>query len=245
MLNIVIPMAGRGSRFEQAGYLLPKPLIDVAGTPMIKVVTDNLSLKGKYIFLVLKEHYDKYNLSEVLPSITEPNECEIVIVDRVTEGAACTILLAKHLINNDDELVIANSDQWVDWSSAHFIDYMRRREAHGGICTFYATHPKWSFAKVNEDGIITEVAEKNPISSTATVGIYYWSKGSLFVNSAELMISKNIRTNGEFYACPAYNELIQSGGIVYNYPVPRMMGLGVPEDLEKFLREEKNVTHKS
>lgn len=240
MINVVIPMAGRGSRFEKAGYSFPKPLIDVNNDPMIKIIVDNLNIQCdsgvRYIFLVLKDHYDKFSLRYLLPLIVGGNECEIVVVDSVTEGAACTVLLARELIDNDDKLILANSDQWVYWNSAHFLNFMKEKDADGGIVTFHACHPKWSFAKVDEaTNLVTEVAEKKPISNVATVGIYYFKKGSLFVKSAEQMINKDIRTNGEFYVCPVFNEVIQNGGRVYSYPVAEMKGLGTPEDLQRFL----------
>lgn len=233
-------MAGRGSRFQAAGYTFPKPLIEVNGDPMIKVVTDNIGLKAQYIYIVLKEHYDNYSLKYLLPLISEKysdgRECKIIVVDSVTEGAACTILLAKEAINVDEELVIANSDQWIDWRGDHFIEFARRNHATGAILTFISTHPKWSFVKVDElSNSITEVAEKKPISNVATVGIYYFVSGKFFVGAAEKMIEKNIRTNGEFYVAPVYNEIIATGHKVVSYPVPEMEGLGTPEDLQLFI----------
>jgi NDP-sugar pyrophosphorylase family protein len=239
MLNVVLPCAGRGSRFVDAGYTFPKPLIDVNNEPMIKVVVDNLDLKEegvRYIFLVLKEHYDSYSLKYLLPLITGNSQCEVIVVDSVTEGAACTVLLSKGLINTDDELLLANSDQWVNWDSDHFLTFMRDKNADGGILTFTSCHPKWSFAKMEEGtNLITEVAEKRPISNHATVGIYYFKHGSDFVKYAEQMIKRDIRTNGEFYVCPVFNEFIEGGKNIYNYPVAEMMGLGTPEDLQRFL----------
>ena len=239
-LNVVIPMAGRGSRFSKVGYTVPKPLIEVDGKPLIQIVIDNLKLEAKYIFLVLKEHNEKYKLNELLPSLTAPNPCEIVEVDQVTEGAACTVLLAKNLINTDDELLIANSDQWVWWSAQDFIDYMRASEADGGIVTFIAYENKWSYAKI-VNYKITHVAEKNPISEHATVGIYYFARGKEFVEAAEQMIDKNIRVNNEFYVCPVYNEIINSGKIIKPYPIPMMCGLGTPEDLNEFLNSKQKI----
>jgi len=154
----------------------------------------------------------------------------------VTEGAAITVLLAEKMINNDEELIIANSDQIVDWNSQHFLSFMRKKEADGGIVTFISTHPKWSFVKVNDKGIVTEVAEKRPISNIATVGIYYFKKGRYFVNSANKMIAKNLRVNNEFYVAPTYNELISEGKTVLYYPVAEMRGLGTPEDLQNFIK---------
>ena len=238
-MRVVIPMAGKGSRFAQAGYTFPKPLIEVNNKPMIQVVVDNLGLEAKYTFLVLKEQYDQYALKYLLPLICGDNECEIVIVDQVTQGAACTVLLAKEFINNDEELLLANSDQWVNWDSDHFLRFMRNKNADGGIVTFSATHPKWSFAKVDEGGVITEVAEKKPISNVATVGIYYFKHGKDFVEGAEQMIEKDIRTNNEFYVCPVFNEIIGDGKKVYNYPIAEMKGLGTPEDLQRFLKENQ------
>jgi len=232
-LNILIPMAGRGSRFEKASYTFPKPLIEVNGKPMIQVVVENLNIEANYIYLVQKEHYEKYNLKTLLNLITP--SCKIVIVDEVTEGAACTTLLAKELINSDKPLLIANSDQIIEWESGLFMYDMVNGFIDGGIITFRATHPKWSFAKVNEDNFITEVAEKNPISDTATVGIYYWKKGSDYVKYAEQMIQKNIRTNNEFYVCPAFNEAIQDNKRIKSWMVSKMNGIGTPEDLKNYL----------
>jgi len=237
-MNVLIPMAGAGSRFQQAGYTFPKPLIDVEGKPMIQVVVDNLNIEATYIYVVQKEHRLKYNLDALLNLIT-PN-CKIVEVDGITEGAACTTLLAKEFINNDEPLVMANSDQFVEWDSNEFMYKMIEQKVDGGILTFTATHPKWSFVKLNEYGYVTEVAEKNPISDIATVGIYYWSKGSNYVKYAEQMISKNIRTNNEFYTCPTFNEAIGDGKKIKTFNIEKMWGLGTPEDLNYFLEAYKN-----
>jgi HAD superfamily hydrolase (TIGR01509 family) len=232
-MNVLIPMAGAGSRFQAAGYTFPKPLIDVEGKPMIQVVVDNLNIDATYIYVVQKEHRAKYNLDTLLNLIT-PN-CKIVEVDGLTEGAACTTLLAKEFIDNDAPLVMANSDQFVEWDSNEFMYKMIEQKVDGGIVTFTATHPKWSFAKVDEYGYVTEVAEKNPISDIATVGVYYWAKGSDYVKYAEQMISKNIRTNNEFYTCPTFNEAIGDGKKIKTFNIDKMWGLGTPEDLKYYL----------
>ena len=236
-MNVLIPMAGAGSRFQQAGYTFPKPLIDVEGKPMIQVVVDNLNIEATYIYVVQKEHREKYNLDTLLSLIT-PN-CKIVEVNGITEGAACTTLLAKEYIDNDAPLVMANSDQFVEWDSNEFMYKMIEQKVDGGILTFTATHPKWSFAKVDEYGYVTEVAEKNPISDIATVGVYYWAKGSDYVKYAEQMISKNIRTNNEFYTCPTFNEAIADGKKIKTFNIEKMWGLGTPEDLKYYLENYK------
>jgi dTDP-glucose pyrophosphorylase len=236
-LNVLIPMAGAGSRFEQAGYTFPKPLIDVRNKPMIQVVVENLNIKANYVYIVQKKHREKYNLDTLLNLITPG--CKIVEVDGLTEGAACTALLAKEYINNDAPLFFANSDQFAEWDSNEFMYKMNETNTDGGIVTFEATHPKWSFAKVNELGLVTEVAEKNPISNIATVGYYYWKHGSDFVKYAEQMINKNIRVNNEFYVCPVFNEAIQDNKQIRTFNIDKMWGLGTPEDLKYYLENYK------
>ena len=232
-MNVLIPMAGAGSRFEKAGYTFPKPLIDVNGKPMIQLVTENLNIEARHFYIVQKSHYEKYNLQQLLNLISP--ECVIVQVDGVTEGAACTTLLAKQFINNDEPLVISNSDQVFEWDSNEFMYSMVADEVDGGILTFEATHPKWSFAKLGEDGFVTEVAEKNPISNIATAGVYYFRKGSDYVKYAEQMIERDIRTNNEFYVCPVYNQACEDEQKIKVFHIDRMWGLGTPEDLNHYL----------
>ena len=237
-LNVLIPMAGAGSRFEQAGYTFPKPLIEVNGKPMIQVVIENLNLDANYIYVVQKSHREKYNLDTLLNLLTPG--CKIVETDELTEGAACTALLSKKYIDSDAPLFFANSDQFVEWDSNEFMYKMQETNSDGGIVSFLATHPKWSFAKVDENGLVTEVAEKKPISNTATVGFYYWKHGSDFVKYAEQMIEKNIRVNNEFYVCPVFNEAIKDKKHIRTFNVSKMWGLGTPEDLKYYLENYKS-----
>jgi HAD superfamily hydrolase (TIGR01509 family) len=236
-LNVLIPMAGAGSRFEQAGYTFPKPLIDVRNKPMIQVVIENLNLEANYIYVVQKAHREKYNLDTLLNLLTPG--CKIVETDGLTEGAACTALLAKEYIDNSNPLFFANSDQFVEWDSNEFMYKMNETEADGGIVTFTATHPKWSFAKIDEKGLVVEVAEKKPISDIATVGYYYWKHGSDFVKYAEEMIEENIRVNNEFYVCPVFNQAIKDCKQIRTFNVKGMWGLGTPEDLKNYLENYK------
>ncbi len=236
-LNVLIPMAGAGSRFEQAGYTFPKPLIEVNGKPMIQVVVENLSLDANFIFVVQRSHREQYNLDTMLNLIAP--DCKIVEVDSITEGAACTALLAREYIDKDESLFFANSDQFVDWNSAEFMYRMQESEADGGIVTFKATHPKWSFVKVDNNGYVTEVAEKNPISDNATVGFYYWKHGSDFVKYADQMIERDVRVNNEFYVCPVFNQAIEDGKKIKISEVTGMWGLGTPEDLQYYLENYK------
>lgn len=232
-INVIIPMAGHGSRFASAGYTFPKPLIEVAGKPMIQVVVENIQIKAQYIFIVQKEHYETYNLKLLLERIAPA--CKIVQVDKVTEGAACSVLLAKEHINNDTPLLIANSDQYLEWNPHEFLYFADSEGVDGCISTFYNTHPKWSYAKLNEAGFVVEVREKQPISTNATTGIYYWRHGSDFVHYAEQMIEKNLRVNNEFYICPVFNEAIEAGKKIKALDCKKMWGIGVPDDLQYFL----------
>lgn len=236
-MNVLIPMAGAGSRFANAGYTFPKPLIEVNGKPMIQVVVENLNIDAHYIFLVQKEHYEKYNLKQLL-NLIAPG-CDIIQVDGLTEGAACTTLLARDLINNNEPLLMANSDQFVEWNSNECLYAFTADAIDGGIVSFKATHPKWSFAKIGDNGFVTEVAEKNPISDNATVGIYFWKKGADYVKYAEQMISNNTRTNGEFYVCPVFNEAIADDKKIRVKQIEKMWGIGTPEDLNYFLEHYK------
>lgn len=233
MLNIVIPMAGRGSRFSEAGYVMPKPLIDIYGHYMIEYVVKNIKPSGdhRFIFICQQEHIDKYNIDKKLKEIA--GNAEVVAIDHITEGAACTVLLATEFIDNDDPMVIANSDQYVDIDIDHYYEAMT---GDGLIMTMPADDPKWSFIKYNEKGHVTLVREKEVISKEATVGIYNFGRGSDFVKYANRMIEKNIRVNNEFYVAPVYNEMIADGKIVNFYDIGnKMYGLGTPEDLNSFI----------
>lgn len=241
-LDIVIPMAGRGSRFATAGFKLPKPLIDVGGQPMIRRVIENLkpSFPHRFIFLVLAEHLKVHGLESQLRDWAGPNAI-CVPVNEVTEGAACTVLLARRYLTSESDMLIANSDQLVDAKTEDYVGRARQNKIDGSILVFEDSDPKWSFARVDSAGFVKEVAEKKPISNLATVGIYYFRSGQDFVLSADQMIAKNIRTNGEFYVCPVYNELIGMDRRIDTWKIAKsaMHGLGTPEDLKIYLQERQ------
>ncbi len=237
-MKILIPMAGEGSRFANEGYTFPKPLIDVNGKPMIQTVVENLDFDAEYIFLVRDSHLEKYDgLSDTLQRITN-GKCRIVSVGK-SDGAARTALEAREFIDNDEDLLIANSDQFVEYSAENFRMFKEMTNTDAIVYTFEAVHPKWSFVKTNSRGVITEVAEKKPISNIATCGIYWYRKGSDFVKYADQMIEKDIRVNGEFYIAPVYNELIEDGKTLIPFHVHEMWGIGTPEDLRYYLENKK------
>lgn len=238
MLTIVVPMAGRGSRFATAGYTDPKPLIPVRGTPMIKVVIDNLrpNRPHRFVFICQREHVSAYGLEEKL-ELWAPG-CTVVQIDTVTEGAACTVLLARDHIG-DGPLMIANSDQYIDESIDAYLDVGDRPGVDGLIMTMTADDPKWSFVGLDAEGWVNRVVEKQVISNEATVGIYNFARGTDFVRGAERMIAEEKRVNGEFYVAPVYEELIADGAHIAIMNIGReadgMYGLGVPADLNLFL----------
>ncbi|EAH7997308.1 lipopolysaccharide biosynthesis protein [Campylobacter jejuni] len=235
-MNIVIPMAGLGSRFVKAGFDKPKPFIDVLGKPMITRVLENLKYKdAKYILIARKEHLIQEK--KLVDEIKNNFNAEFIGIDKLTEGTACTVLYARKYINNDTPLMIANSDQIVDINIADFINDSLNRSLDGSILTFIdkEKNPKWSFAKLNND-LVMEVREKEAISEFATVGIYFFNKGKIFVESAIDMIIENDRVNNEFYTCPVYNYAIKNGAKIgiYNIDFSKMHGIGTPKDLEIF-----------
>lgn len=239
MLNVIIPMAGAGSRFRTAGYQDPKPLIPVHGVPMIQVVIDNLrpSRTHRFIFVVQEEHVRQYSLGERLAAWAPGSE--MVTLDGVTDGAARTVLAAADLIDSDDPLMIANSDQYVDIHIDDYLEAFDGGEVDGFLMTMKATDPKWSFAELDDSGLVTRVVEKDPISNVATVGVYNFVRGSDFVSAGRAMINRGLRTNNEFYVAPVYNVLIEDGAVIRTYSLGnenRMMGLGTPSDLDAFLK---------
>lgn len=239
MLNIVVPMAGLGSRFARAGYAVPKPLIPVHGVPMIQIVIANLrpSTPHRFIFICQRAHDAAHDLRLRLAQWAPG--CAVVLLDGLTEGAACTVLAARHLIDTTEPLMVANSDQYVDINIDSYLAAQRLGRLDGLIMTMQARDPKWSFAALDPAGHVTRVAEKQPISTHATVGIYNFARGTDFVHGAERMIARDRRAKGEFYVAPVYNELIEDGARIGVHDIgpddSLMHGLGIPTDLDRFL----------
>jgi len=239
VLNIVIPMAGAGSRFASAGYADPKPLVRIHGVSMIRIVIDNLTPKEehRFIFICRQAHLQAYDLRNQLERWA-PGSAVIPIQD-LTQGAACTVLRAKQLIDNNDALMIANSDQYVDVDINEYLRAMRASKLDGQIMTMKANDPKWSFIRMSDTGYVSTVVKKVVVSDEATTGIYNFSHGRDFVAAAESMIERELRVNGEFYVAPAYNLLIGAGAKVGYFNIGRqgsgMYGLGTPDDLNRFV----------
>lgn len=239
MLNIVVPMAGLGSRFAEAGFKDPKPLIPVHGVPMIEVVINNLRplVPHRFIFICQQQHQRKYDFRNFLKSL-EPT-CDVILLDGMTEGAACTVLTARQHIDNSQPLMIANCDQWVNHSINDYLAAFDTHKFAGFIMTMRACAPKWSYVKRDLSNRVCAVVEKQAISDEATVGIYNFAAGREFVAAADAMIAANIRVNNEFYVAPTYTQLAEAGKAIGTFSVGTdtegMYGLGTPADLERFL----------
>ena len=240
-INLVIPLAGEGLRFKLAGYKDPKPFISVNGVPMIIGVIDNFhevhDLIDSLILICRTEHLDRLRLAISSHFPLLKSRVKYITVDNLTEGAACTVLFAYEHINNNLPLIVANSDQFVDWDEKDFLT--RASESEGCILTFDETerNPKWSFVELDAAGRVSRTVEKRPVSDLATVGIYFFRRGADFVEAAVRMMIERDRTNNEFYLCPVFNYLIRKSFKISIYKIDkeRMRGLGTPEDLEWYL----------
>jgi NDP-sugar pyrophosphorylase family protein len=235
MIHVVVPMGGEGRQFAERGYTFPKPLVEVAGQPLIETVVRNLtpSCEHRFVFVCKQEHIQNYALGDVLELIAPG--CRIVTMAKPTAGALCSVLLGMEYIEHEDELLVANADQWIDAPIDNFLTVARSSGWDGAIMTFPNTHPRWSYARTEND-LVVAVAEKQPISRNATAGLYYFRRGADFVRGAERMLFKNASFSGEFYVAPVYNELILVGMRVGIFPITasQMHGLGTPEEVERF-----------
>lgn len=233
-MKVVMPIAGLGSRFTKVGIETPKPLISILGKHMAEWAADSLPFVSRddFIFIVRQEHVDQYKIDEELKRIFSP-KVTILVINYVTEGAACTVLLAKEHINNDEQLIVTDCDHY--FLNEKYQEMIEREDVDGLIPVFECDgNPKWSFTKVDENWKAEEVAEKKAISKYANIGAYYFRKGKDFVAAAEEMIAKDARVNGEFYVAPVFQQLIENGKAIYAALSEEVWGLGTPEDVEKF-----------
>jgi HAD superfamily hydrolase (TIGR01509 family) len=240
-INLVIPMGGLGSRFEKEGYVTPKPFLPIFGKEMYRWVIENMLPQNPVLralvqvhIIIREEHRSLFMMTEGIHLHTIPS---------LTEGPACTVLTIRDIINTSDPLLIANSDQHLEWDSDALYYSLLHPSMDGIISTFSQLDPtdiKWSYAKTDANQNVIEVAEKRYISSSASTGIYGFSRGSDFVQFAESMIEQNIRVNNEFYVCPVYNEAIRAKKTIRVLDCLKMWGLGIPKDYEIFLANWKH-----
>lgn len=234
-MNIVIPMAGRGKRFGEVGFKDPKPLIPVLGKPMYSWAVDGLPLdaKTRLIFICLKEHLASSRLEHDIEQRYGQFEPEVISLDAVTEGQACTVLTARDHINSPDELIIFNADTYCPTTIR---DTLAKFDTpvDGVLDVFRGQGDHWSFARTDADGRVVETAEKRRISEWATTGLYYFREGRDFVFHADEMIRNGERSNGEFYVAPVYNRMIAVGANIRINPVEKIWVLGTPTELSAF-----------
>lgn len=235
-LNIVVPMAGLGKRFADAGYTIPKPLIPVLGKPMYAWAVDSLPLNAatRLIFVLLRtmpgydqlaaDIWDRY--AHLHPIILD--------VPELTRGQSESVLCARSLINSTDELLIHNADTAFDANPDWLAD-ARNHQAEGALLVFPSEEPRWSYSRENSDGWVQEVREKQVISPWATTGTYWFAQGATFVRLAENSIANGKREGGEFYVGPLYTDLIAENGKVKNYPIQKLHCMGTPLELKEFL----------
>jgi UDP-N-acetylglucosamine diphosphorylase / glucose-1-phosphate thymidylyltransferase / UDP-N-acetylgalactosamine diphosphorylase / glucosamine-1-phosphate N-acetyltransferase / galactosamine-1-phosphate N-acetyltransferase len=239
-MNILIPMAGLGSRFPKEKFKKPKPLIEINSVPMIIRAVESLDLDGDHFFVIRKSEFS-IEIKSIIMSIKK--NTNVIEIDYQTEGPADTALLFSDQINSDKELIIANCDQIMEWNSKNFLHNVRQYD--GAVVTYFATTAKNSYARLNKFGEVVEIKEKEVISTTSLNGIHYWKKGSEFVKSVKEMMQANDRSkNGEFYIGPSYNYMIKNGLRIGVFHIPSEMhhAVGDPEDLLKFIKYENNRT---
>ncbi len=226
-------MAGLGSRFSKEGYQTPKPLIKIHQSTMIELALESLNIEGNYIFIIRPE----LNIKALKKAIKNKiSDFEFVITEKVTEGPASSVLLSLNKLKKEDELVVANCDQIMEWDSSLFLKSARKYD--GTIVTYYSDTPKNSYAKLDKFNNVSEIKEKEVISNISLNGIHYWKKATFFIDSANEMISQKDRApNGEFYVGPTYNYMISKGLSVGIHHIPNQQhhAVGTPSDLEKYL----------
>src|SRR3990167_5410974 len=233
-MKVIIPMAGKGQRFLDKGYTVPKPFIDIRGQSMIELAVDNLNIDAPHIFIMQKSHYDEYKHVMDRIMLKKPGS-QIIKIDEFTQGPASTCLKAKEFID-DQPLLYANCDQFLLWEPQQFIWSVE--QFYGGLLMYRDQSDYGSFLTLNPSGYVDHFAEKEEISDISSTGVYYWSKGTNFVKDAESMIKKDRRAlNGEFYAINVYNEAIERGEKIVVYFIKKFWRLGVPHELETYLEE--------
>ncbi|MDC3315682.1 glycosyltransferase family 2 protein [Candidatus Thioglobus sp.] len=209
-MNLVILLAGSSEIFKDKGQKYPKPLVEIQGRVVIDRVVENLKpLMGcsdKVVFLIRKDDDQKFHLSDVINLLVPKSR--VLLVNGETSGAACTALLSVEHVDNMKPLLLVNGDQIIDADYLSFLKVFSKKGVDGGTVVFQSVHPRWSYVRIDDNGQVTESAEKKPISNNATAGFYYYKKANLFFKYAERMIMKDAHINGKFFVCPVFNEMI-------------------------------------
>ena len=230
-----MPMAGLGKRFANFGYKEPKPLIKVLGKTIVEWSIETIGLDGNFVFCCRKDHIEKHAIDKILKK-TVPN-CSIVTINYQTKGTAQSVLEASNFIDNDDELVISDSDHYMIWDTSKFNKTIRNSDIDACVMVFPEEQNSnvLSYVKLNKEGYVIESAEKIPISKISAAGIHYYKKGADFVKYANRMIEKNVKFNNEFYVTPVYNEFVSDDKKIVAFPIIKKLALGSPAEVFKFI----------
>ncbi len=233
MINIVIPMAGKGKRFLDKGIKTPKPLIEINSEPFIAHVIDNMAFQdANFYFLIREEHLKDHNFDSFFSK--KKIKYQIITVKEVTEGAVCTVLLSFKGIDKSVPLIVKDCDQVINWSKKNFMEFASRRDNDGILVTVPTANPGFSFVELNDNmSNVVRTKEKEVVSSFGNTGCYYFKKTSEFEFYANKMIKKNIRVNNEFYVSQVYNEYLLDNKKILHYPVVEIFSINTPEELNE------------
>jgi len=240
-VQLVIPLAGDGQRFKDK-YSCPKPLISVNGEKMISLAVRTLGIPYESsVFIIRKDHDENRALSTEITKIDPKSS--IVCIDKLTNGPCSTALLSSPYLDMEKPLVIANCDQVMRWNGMRFLRYCIGENYDGVVVTYHETTPKNSYARLNMNGDVVEIQEKKPISSVSLNGIHFWKKARYFVDSANEMMRRDDRTNGEFYIAPSYNYMLAVGLKVGIFHIPNEQhnAIGTTDDLEEYIRKTSSI----
>ena len=232
MINIVVPMAGRGQRFLDKGISTPKPLLEINSEPFISYVVDSVSFKkANFYFLIREQHLKENNFDEIFKK--KKINYKIIPIKEDTEGAACTVLIGTKEMNSDLPLIVKDCDQVMNWSHENFLEFVNRRKNDGVLVTVPTTNPGFSYVELLDDmSTVTRTREKEVISSFENTGCYYFNKTAEYEYYENLMIKKNIRVKNEFYVSQIYNEYILDNKKIIHYPIVEIFSINTPAELK-------------
>ena len=219
MLKIIIPLAGPSEMFQQAGYIYPKPLIEINGVPMIQLVIEqarDIDEPCQFVFIIKEEDSIKFHLDNTLRLLSA--SCEIVKLKRPTSGSLCSVLMAIDNINDDDSLIILNGDQLLDIEYHDVLNFWRSKNADAGLITFKSVHPRWSYARLENERVV-QTAEKNPISNNAMVGYYFFAHAATFFKAAFRVIQNDVNFDGSYFTSPVINEYVLLNKNILQYQI--------------------------
>jgi NDP-sugar pyrophosphorylase family protein len=237
-MNVVVPMAGLGSRFREAGFDRPKPLIPVLGRPMYSWAVDSLPLARaeRLIFILLRTQPEFEELRDDALARYRAHAPVVLDVPRLTAGQAETVMRAEALIDNEAALLIHNADTAFEIDDV-WVDRAREEKLDGALLVFRSNEARWSYARTDASGRVCEVREKVAISPWASTGTYWFARGRDFARLARAQAETRSGEKGELYVGPLYNKLIEAGAEVRNFQIDRLLCFGTPQDLEESLKE--------